>query len=134
MVSSGAGVDQDKLRAPANAELHRYLPHDEIMPTVALVIGHGGHDTTMRALAHDLPLAILPLHPLVDQKMNGRVLADLGAARLLPRTAEPQRIRAAIAELITDGPHRAAAARLGAQIRDHDGAHTAADLIGRTLT
>lgn len=134
LVTAGDGVDPDKLRAPANAELHRYLPHGDIMPTVALVIGHGGHDTTMRALAHDLPLAILPLHPLVDQKMNGRALNDIGAARLLPKTAKPPRIRAAITELITDGPHRAAAARLGAQIRDHNGAVMAAELIGRSLT
>ena len=51
IVTTGA-VAHEALRVPANVELHQYVPHDQIMPSVSLVIGHGGHSTTVRALAH----------------------------------------------------------------------------------
>jgi UDP:flavonoid glycosyltransferase YjiC (YdhE family) len=71
LVTTGA-VAPGALRAPANVELHRHLPHDEIMPSASLVVGHGGHSTTMRALAHGVPLLILPMHRILDQRMIGR--------------------------------------------------------------
>jgi UDP:flavonoid glycosyltransferase YjiC (YdhE family) len=65
-------------------EVHHYLPHEEIMPKASLVIGHGGHSTTMRALAHDLPLLILPVHPMLDQPMIGKAVADVRAGLVDP--------------------------------------------------
>ena len=41
IVTTGAVAPED-LRVPANAEMHRYIPHDQIMPSVSLIIGHGG--------------------------------------------------------------------------------------------
>ena len=39
--------------APAarNVQIHGYVPHAEVLPGAALVIGDGGHSTTMKALA-----------------------------------------------------------------------------------
>src|SRR3954453_5157388 len=56
IVTTGPAVDPAALRLPANAEAHRWVPHDDLMPGASLVVGHGGHSTTMLALAHDLPL------------------------------------------------------------------------------
>jgi UDP:flavonoid glycosyltransferase YjiC (YdhE family) len=39
VVTTGA-VAPGALRAPANVEMHQYLPHDEIMPSASLVVGH----------------------------------------------------------------------------------------------
>jgi UDP:flavonoid glycosyltransferase YjiC (YdhE family) len=129
VVTTGHAVDPDRLRAPANAELHRYLPHDELMAKVSLVVGHGGHTTTMRALAHDLPLVIIPMHPMLDQSMIGHAVESAGAAKVLSRTASPEQIRAGIEQLLTDGPHHQAAARLGAAIREGNSAARAADHV-----
>jgi UDP:flavonoid glycosyltransferase YjiC (YdhE family) len=129
IVTTGHAVDPARLRAPRNVEAHRYLPHTGVMPKVSLVIGHGGHGTTMQALAHDLPLVIMPMHPMLDQPMIGRVLQQPGAARVVRKTATPDQIRAAISEMLGTGPHRQAAARLGAHIRASDGAQLAADHI-----
>jgi UDP:flavonoid glycosyltransferase YjiC (YdhE family) len=129
IVTTGRAVDPASLRAPANAEVHRLLPHAAIMPKVSLLIGHGGHGTTMYALAHDLPLVIIPMHPMLDQPMIARVLHAEGAAQVLARTASPGQIRAAIRDMLADGPHRAAAARLGATLRATTGAKAAADQI-----
>lgn len=129
VVTTGPVVDPDELRAPANAEVHRFVPHAELMPSASLVIGHGGHGTTMQALAHDLPLVVMPMHPLVDQPLVGRSVERAGAGRVVPKKASADRLAPVVAALLADGPHRAAAARLGAEIRAMPGATNGADRI-----
>jgi UDP:flavonoid glycosyltransferase YjiC (YdhE family) len=99
------------------------------MPGVSLVVGHGGHSTTMLALAHDLPLLVLPMHPLVDQPMVGKAVEAAGAGRRLAKRSSPRALRPVIEELLGEGAHRSAAARLGAEIRALRGLATAADRI-----
>jgi UDP:flavonoid glycosyltransferase YjiC (YdhE family) len=136
VVTTGPVLDPADFRAPANAEVHRFVPHDRLMPEVSLLVGHGGHATTMRALAHDLPMVVMPLHPMLDQPVVGRQVERAGAGRVVSKKASPESLRDVIAELAGAGPHRAAAARLGAEIRELDGAARAADLLeqvaGRT--
>jgi UDP:flavonoid glycosyltransferase YjiC (YdhE family) len=134
VVTTGPAVDPGQLSAPGNCELHRYVPHDEVLPGVSMVIGHGGHATTMRALAWGRPLLIIPMHPMLDQPMIGKAVSEAGAAVILPKTAPPARIREAAARLLADGPHRAAARRLGDSIRAADGAATAATRLQELLS
>ncbi|MEO6472604.1 MAG: glycosyltransferase [Aeromicrobium sp.] len=134
VVTTGPVIDAGELRLPANAEVHRFVPHAELMPRVALVIGHGGHATTMQALAHDLPLGIMPMHPLLDQLMVGQAIERVGAGRLLSKDASPEELRPLFAELIADGSHRVVAARLGASIRESHGAETGAELVEGLLS
>ena len=61
IATTGPAVDPARLRVPANVELHSWLPHADVMPEVSMVVGHGGHATTMVALAHDLPLLVIPM-------------------------------------------------------------------------
>ena len=129
VVTTGPQVDPARLRAAANHEVHTYLPHEEVLPQVSLVVGHGGHGTTMKTLAHDLPLVLMPMHPFVDQPMVAASVEKAGAGRAVSRKAGPQELRRVIAELIEDGPHRTAAARLGAAIRATPGATNGADEI-----
>ena len=129
VVTTGPVVDPADLRTAANHEVHRYVPHDELMGSVSLVVGHGGHATTMRALAHDLPLAIMPMHPFLDQPVVGKAVAAAGAGAVLAKGAEAGRIRPVVERLLADGPHRRAAAALGEEIRRLDGTRAAADLL-----
>ena len=39
------------------------MPHAELMPGVSVFVGHGGHGSAMTALAHDVPVVVLPLDP-----------------------------------------------------------------------
>jgi UDP:flavonoid glycosyltransferase YjiC (YdhE family) len=129
VVTTGPSIEGAGLRLPANAELHAWLPHDELLPSVSLVVGHGGHATTMAALAHDLPLLVLPMSPFLDQALVGRSVQRSGAGRMLSKKARPEQIRASMVSLLGPGPHRLAAARLGAAIRSGRGAATAADRV-----
>jgi UDP:flavonoid glycosyltransferase YjiC (YdhE family) len=132
LVTTGAVAPQT-LRAPANVELHRFLPHDEIMPSVSLVVGHGGHSTTMRALAHGIPLLILPMHPLLDQPMIGQAIAAAGAGRALPKSASPAQIRSAVQALLADRTYRDTAETIGLRLRSQSGAVAAADELEAML-
>ncbi len=129
IATTGPSVDPARLRVPANVELHSWLPHQDVMPEVSVVVGHGGHATTMVALAHDLPLLVIPMDPMTDQPYIGQAIQGAGAGRTMGRRSSPDKIRAAIEELLGDGPHRVAAARLGAAVRALPGATTGADLV-----
>jgi UDP:flavonoid glycosyltransferase YjiC (YdhE family) len=129
IVTTGPAIDAAELRVPANAEVHSFVPHAQLMPQVLLVVGHGGHATTMLALAHDLPVAVMPMHPMLDQPMVGQALESAGGGRLLSKEAGPDELRPILAELLEAGPHHAVAARLGAAIRSARGAEAGAELV-----
>ena len=129
LVTTGPATDPGELRVPDSVEVHRWLPHGEVLGQVGLVVGHGGHATTMAALAHDVPVLVLPLHPMLDQPMVGTAVQRSGAGRRMGRRSSASRLAPVVEELLGDGPHRAAAARLGARIRDQRGTATAADLV-----
>lgn len=132
VVTTGHAVDPGEVRAPANVELHRYVSHAELLPMASLVIGHGGHATTMRALAHDVPLVVMPMHPMLDQRAIGEAVQAAGAGRVVAKNSSTAHLQTVVQELLRDGPHRTAAARLGARIREQDGAVRAADLLTRS--
>jgi UDP:flavonoid glycosyltransferase YjiC (YdhE family) len=133
VVTTGPVVDPADLRTAGNHEVHRYVPHDELMGSVSLVVGHGGHATTMRALAHDLPLAIMPMHPFLDQPVVAKAVAAAGAGAVLAKDARPHQIRPVVERLLAGGPHRVAAAALGAEIRGLEGTRAGADLVERLI-
>lgn len=129
VVTTGPAIDPAELRVPRGVEVHRFVPHVELMPHARLVVGHGGHGTTMQALAHDLPVAVMPMDALTDQPAVGASLERAGAGRRLRKGAAPDAIAPVLAELLADGPHRAAAARLGAEVRGLPGAVLGADAV-----
>jgi UDP:flavonoid glycosyltransferase YjiC (YdhE family) len=133
VVTTGPVVDPAELRVPANAEVHRFVPHVELMPRATLMVGHGGHGTTLQALAHDLPLVLMPMHPMLDQPMVARSVERAGAGRVVRKRTGAADLRPVIATLLADGPHREAAARLGAEIRALPGAAGAAAHIETLL-
>jgi UDP:flavonoid glycosyltransferase YjiC (YdhE family) len=133
IVTTGPAVDPASLSVPASVEVHQYVPHTDLMPQTSVVIGHGGHATTMSALAHSLPLVVMPLDPVLDHKMVGTAVEHAGAGRLLTKKAKPEVIAAAVEELLADGPRRRSAARLGEAIRARAGASAGADAMESIL-
>ena len=132
VVTTGA-VDPAELRAPANARVERSIDHGELLPTTSLVIGHGGHSTTARALTHGIPVLVMPMHPLMDQPMMGRAVERLAVGRVLPKSAKPARIRATVESMLADATLRDAVTCLGTSARERDGAAAAADALEARL-
>jgi UDP:flavonoid glycosyltransferase YjiC (YdhE family) len=129
IVTVGPAIDASGLRVPANATMHSWLDHDEVLSTASMVVGHGGHSTAMRALSFGVPMVVMPANPLIDQKGVGSALERAGAGILLSKHARTQRISGAIETVLHDEAYRRAAATLGERIRARDGAEVAADAI-----
>jgi MGT family glycosyltransferase len=128
-VTVGPAIDGAGLRVPDNASIHSWLDHDEVLATASLVISHGGHSTAMRALSFGVPLVMMPVNALIDQKRVGIAVQQAGAGLLLRKRARVRRIREAVNVVLRDRAYREAAARIGEQIRQKDGAAVAADVI-----
>jgi UDP:flavonoid glycosyltransferase YjiC (YdhE family) len=131
IVTVGPAIDASGLRVPTNTAMHSWLDHDEILPTASMVVGHGGHSTTMRALSFGVPVVVMPANGFIDQKRVGSVLEANDAGLLLPKHARAARIRAAIEKVLGEPRYRASAGRLGDRIRRVDGAEVAADAVTR---
>lgn len=129
ILTTGPAVHPGELRAPANAEVHDFVPHHELMPRVSLVVGHGGHATTMLALAHGVPLLVIPMNPSFDQPEIGRLIADHGAGLTVSRRAGAKRLGGAIDAMLASPRYREAAERIGAKIRPTRAAADAASAI-----
>ena len=133
VVTTGDSIDPLSLRAGPNTEMHRYLPHDKVLPSVSLVISHGGHSTVMRTLCHGVPLLVLPMHPMLDHQMIGASIAAQGAGLMLPRDTTPADTAAAIRRLLQDPRYQAAAADLGSRLRSQPGQQRAANIVEELL-
>jgi UDP:flavonoid glycosyltransferase YjiC (YdhE family) len=116
------------LRIPTNVEVRGYTPHTHVMSEVAFVIGHGGHATTMLALAHDLPVIVVPQLE-IDQPLIGSTLQSLGAGLLLDQHPTPEQVTEAVTAVVGNESFHAAAAKIGRRLRATDGAANAADEI-----
>ena len=126
---TGSAVDPAGLRVAANTTLSRLVDHGSRMPAATAVVSHGGHATTVRALAHGLPILFVPMHPMMDQPRIARAVAEQGAGLVVPRSASPERIRRALRRLLDEPSFRIAAGRLGADFVSSDGARRAASEI-----
>ena len=83
----------------------------------------------MRALAHDLPLAVMPMHPMLDQTMVGQAVEAAGAGRFVPREATVAEIRAVVDCWSPLGRTARRPRDSGDRIRECRGAAAAADEI-----
>jgi UDP:flavonoid glycosyltransferase YjiC (YdhE family) len=108
----GPAVDRAVVHVPDEVEALAYADHDALLPRCAAVVSHGGLGTVLRALAHGVPLLVLPLGR--DQALNAARVERLGAGLALRSDAPPDRIRAALDALLAE-PSFGAAARAAAE-------------------
>lgn len=74
VVTTG-GVDLGgTLEGASNVDVRGWADHAELLSSIDLVIGHGGHSTTMKVLAHGVPLLVLPINPTSDQRLVGQAV------------------------------------------------------------
>lgn len=76
---------------PANARVERWVPQDAVAPRAAAIVCHGGHGTTLGALAHGVPLVVLPLFS-ADQWANAAAVAGAGAGVALDGERRTRRV------------------------------------------
>jgi len=108
------GLSLEPFAAPPNVTVLPFADHDELFPRCDAVVTHGGLGTVLRALAHGVPLLMLPLGR--DQHINADRVARLGAGIHIAREAPTERIRGALEHLTTAPSFREAAAAAATRI------------------
>ncbi|MFC1419651.1 glycosyltransferase [Streptacidiphilus cavernicola] len=92
------------------------------------VVCHGGMNTVGEALGHGIPLVTAPIRH--DQPIVAAQLAATGAGLRVPfARVTPERLAAAVRDVLEQPGYRAAAARTGAALRSCGGAAAAADRL-----
>jgi UDP:flavonoid glycosyltransferase YjiC (YdhE family) len=110
---------------PAHVRAVAYAAHAEVMPRAAVIVHQGGIGTTAQALRAGRPMLVVPFSH--DQPDNARRCARLGVAAVLARhRVTAGALAAALQPLLADPAIAAAAAAVGAQVRDERGAEQAA--------
>jgi UDP:flavonoid glycosyltransferase YjiC (YdhE family) len=100
---------------PANIQIARYIPQSAVLPHCAAVVSHGGSGSVIGALAHGLPMVLIPMG--ADQPLNAARCVDLGVARSLDAMeATPESVRAAVAAVLADPAFRQNAQRIRDEI------------------
>lgn len=63
---------------PPNVHAEHWVAHDAVASQAAVIVCHGGYGSTLGALAHGVPLVVVPLFS-IDQWVNGDAVARAGA-------------------------------------------------------
>ncbi len=101
---------------PPGVIIRSYIPQDELLPWCDAAVVHGGSGTVLGALAHGVPLLVLPQG--ADQWSNAEQVTAVGAGlRLLRDEVTVRAIRHAVKLLLNEPSYRRTAATIQGEIR-----------------
>lgn len=129
--AQGPRGDDDAVETKIGNVIYRpWFDAEKLMPRCDWVLCHGGHNTIIQSLTHQVPLIIFP-GPVFERRFNARMVAERGAGRFaeLP-DFNPEWLATAM-----QGREECAdrARELGAKITARGGARTAVEAIERWL-
>ncbi len=114
---------------PANAVVEQFIPQALLLPRMDLVVMHGGSGSMLAALAHGVPLVMLP--DGADRFENAAACLELGVARvLMPEQVEPEAVRREVETILASTVYRHRAQEIAADI----GAMPSPAEVARLLT
>lgn len=116
IVTVGDGREPSSLGPqPPHVHIERYIPQSVLFRHCHAVITHGGFGTVTTALAHGLPMVIIPI--AADQPDNARQCTSLGLARAIaPDRRTPSAIRDAVQDILATPSFRENALRMQAEM------------------
>ncbi len=115
---------------PANVYIERYIAQSLVLPQCSLVVSHGGSGSVIGALAHGLPLVLIPMG--ADQPMNAARCEALGVGRVLDALgATPETACDVVSAVLADPSYRRAAERMRDEIAALPGPEHAVMLLER---
>jgi MGT family glycosyltransferase len=117
-------------RLPDNVRVSPFIPYDLLLPHVDLCVTNGGYTGVTTALHHGVPL--VQAGSTEEKAEIGARLAWTGAGVRIRATSPGRlRVRRAVRTALHDPRYRAAAGRIGSEMRRHDAAEEGADLLER---
>ena len=133
IVTVGRGLDPARFGPqPKHVHIERYIPQSALLPHCDAVINHGGSGSVIGALAHGLPMVVIPMG--ADQALNGARCQQLGFGIVLDAVrATPREIGQAVTDILRVPGHRAAAERIRDEIALLPGPGEAVPLLERLI-
>lgn len=141
LLTLGEPRDPAELGAlPANVHVEEFVAQDAVAPHAAAIVGHGGHGTTLGALAHGVPLVVAPLFS-VDQWANAAAVERAGAGIALDAERSSRRVlarpgpevldalRPAVQRVLGEASYRREAERIAAAMRALPSADAALEVL-----
>jgi UDP:flavonoid glycosyltransferase YjiC (YdhE family) len=112
----GDGLDPASLGpVPAHVHVTSYVAQHVLLPHCDVVVSHGGSGSVIGALAHGLPVVVMPIG--ADQPLNAARCAALGVGEVLDAAAAtPDDIARAVSHVLEDPAPRRRAERLRDEI------------------
>ena len=112
--------------------VERYVPQTVLLPHCDLVVNHGGSGSVIGALAHGLPLVVLPMG--ADQLPNAQRCEQLGVGVTLDAVrVTPRSIRDTTSALLRDAHAREAAERIRDEIASLPGPEAVVPMLERLV-
>ena len=134
IVTVGRQIDPESFGPqPDNVHIERYIPQSALLPHCDLVVNHGGSGSVIGALAHGLPLVVIPMG--ADQSLNAGRCEQLGVGIALDAVqATPESVADAVAAVLLAPSYRTAAERIRDEIAGLLGTDAAVPLLERLVT
>ena len=103
-------------RQPRNVRIERFIPPEELLPHCDVVIHNGGAPSLLAALAHGLPILVLP-RGTASQERNAEAVVRAGVGlRLQPQEVSAEAIAGCVRRLLVETRFREQAAKAERQI------------------
>ena len=100
---------------PGNVIVRSFIPQQQLLPWCDAMVAHGGSGTVLGALAHGVPLLVIPQG--ADQWGNAVHVVDAGAGRRLLRDElTTTAVHDAVMALLNDPSYRRTASDIGDEI------------------
>jgi MGT family glycosyltransferase len=113
---------------PANVRIEAWVSHADLLPLTDVMVTTGGAGSVLAALAAGVPLVIVPTE--WDKPEIAQRVVEAGAGvRIAPQECTPERMRAAVMQVLQDPSFKTSARRLAREFGDLSGAPRAADLL-----
>ena len=129
LVTTGRDVDPTALGpVPPHIRVERFVPQEDVLPACAAAVVHGGSGSTLAALAHGLPLVLVPQG--ADQFENAARVEAAGAGVVVqPEELSGDTVRAALRRVLAEPSYTDSAGRVAAEIAAMPGADDVAGLV-----
>jgi UDP:flavonoid glycosyltransferase YjiC (YdhE family) len=132
LVTTGRGASIDG-PVPDGVAVAEFVPQEDVLPHARAVVFHGGSGTMLGALAHGLPVVIVPQG--ADQFDNAALCEAAGVAvTILPKEANAERIRAALDRVLGQPSLAGAARRVAEEIAAMPSADEVAERVETYVT
>jgi len=131
VVTVGRELDPEVLGPPPrNVRIERYIRQSLLLPHCSLVVSHAGSGSVIGALAHGLPMVLIPLG--ADQPLNAARCEQLGVARVLDALqATPDSVVEAVSAVLANPTYRQNAERIRDEIDEMPAPEHAVTLLER---